>query len=126
MIPTKSDKVIKIWFGENEEKEEIVIENQEEKEKNEKKKEDDNNDDLGKVTILVTIGNINFDGDLNNLGSSFNLFPLFSIRNIGNFNLEPSTKMLQLEDKSIINLVGIVKDVVVKVKKIISNIFCGD
>lgn len=78
---------------------------------------EENNDDLGSVTLPIIVENINFDKALIDLGSSINLLSISAIRKIGNLDLKPTTMMLQLANKSIRKPVGIVQDVVVKLKK---------
>ena len=83
---------------------------------NDKEKEEKTKDDPGSVTLPVIIENINFDKALVDLGSSTNLIPLAIVKNIGTPDLQPTTMKLQLADKSIVQLVGIVKGVMVKLE----------
>ncbi|KAK2373435.1 hypothetical protein QL285_074466 [Trifolium repens] len=73
--------------------------------------------DPGRVTLPVTIGNVNVGKALINLGSSINLIPLSVVERIDGLNITRTRMTLQLADKSITYPSGIAEDVLVKVDK---------
>ncbi|KAL0412202.1 UNVERIFIED_CONTAM: hypothetical protein Slati_3809900 [Sesamum latifolium] len=73
--------------------------------------------DLGSFSIPCTIGNIDFDKVLCDLGASVNLMPYSIFEKLGMHELTPSIITLQLADRSIKYPRGIVEDVLVKVEK---------
>ncbi|WJX18782.1 hypothetical protein P8452_08546 [Trifolium repens] len=73
--------------------------------------------DLGRVTLPVTIGNVNVGKALIDLGSSINLIPLSVVERIGGLDITRTRMTLQLADKSITHPSGIAEDVLVKVDK---------
>ncbi|KAL0445920.1 UNVERIFIED_CONTAM: hypothetical protein Slati_1719900 [Sesamum latifolium] len=75
--------------------------------------------DPGSFSIPCTIGNIDFDKVLCNLGASVNLMPHSIFEKLGMHELTPSIITLQLADRSIKYPRGIVEDVLVKVGKFI-------
>lgn len=82
--------------------------------------------DLRRVTLIVTISNVSMGKVLIDLVASINLIPLLIIRKIGDLELKQTRMTLQLRYKSIKSPLGIIKDMLVKVKKIpISSQFCG-
>ncbi|KAI3458765.1 hypothetical protein Pfo_015428 [Paulownia fortunei] len=75
--------------------------------------------DPGSFTILYTIGGSFFDKALCDLGASINLMSLSIFRKLGIGEVKPSTITLQLADRSLTYLRGVVEDVLVKVDKFI-------
>ncbi|KAL0459164.1 UNVERIFIED_CONTAM: hypothetical protein Slati_0543600 [Sesamum latifolium] len=75
--------------------------------------------DPGSFSIPCTIGNIDFDKVLCDLGASVNLMPYSNFEKLGMHELTPSIITLQLADRSIKYHRGIVEDVLVKVGKFI-------
>ncbi|KAK2361118.1 hypothetical protein QL285_086309 [Trifolium repens] len=73
--------------------------------------------DPGRVTLPVTIGNVNVGKALIDLGSSINLIPLSVVERIGGLDITRTRMTLQLADKSITHPSGIAEDVLVKVDK---------
>ncbi|XP_058781740.1 uncharacterized protein LOC131655956 [Vicia villosa] len=73
--------------------------------------------DPGRVTLPVTIGNVNVGKALIDLGSSINIIPLPVIKRIGDLDIKNTRMTLQLADKSVTNPCGIAEDVLVKVDK---------
>ncbi|CAJ2640904.1 unnamed protein product [Trifolium pratense] len=73
--------------------------------------------DPGRVTLPVTIGNVNVGKALIDLGSSINLIPLSVIKRIGGLDVTRTRMTLQLADKSITRPSGMAEDVLVKVDK---------
>jgi hypothetical protein len=73
--------------------------------------------DPGRVTLPVSIGNVNVGKALIDLGSSINLIPLSVIERIGGLEIRGTRMTLQLADKSITRPSGIAEDVLVKVDK---------
>ncbi|KAL8104388.1 hypothetical protein AgCh_028553 [Apium graveolens] len=75
--------------------------------------------DPGSFTFPCTIGNLSFDKCICDLGASINLMPLSIFKKLGLPNPKPTYMSLQLVDRSITYLRGIVEDVLVKVDKLI-------
>ncbi|XP_034679906.1 uncharacterized protein LOC117909969 [Vitis riparia] len=75
--------------------------------------------DPGSFTIPCTIGDFDFDKVLCDLGASVNLIPLFIFRKLELGEVKPTTVCLQLANRSIKHLKGIIEDVLVKVDKFI-------
>ncbi|CAJ2654820.1 unnamed protein product [Trifolium pratense] len=75
--------------------------------------------DPGRVTLPVTIGNVNVGKALIDLGSSINLIPLSVIQRVGGLDITRTRMTLQLADKSITRPSGMAEDVLVKVDKFI-------
>ncbi|XP_050876054.1 uncharacterized protein LOC127079722 [Lathyrus oleraceus] len=73
--------------------------------------------DPGRVTLTVTIGNVNVGKSLIDLGSSINLIPLSVIRRIRDLDIKNTMMTLQLADKLVTRPSGIAEDVLVKVDK---------
>lgn len=63
--------------------------------------------DLGRVTLLVTIGYLNVGKALIDLGSSLNLIRLSLIKRICDLDMKNKTMTLQLADKFITKPFGI-------------------
>ncbi|GAU37821.1 hypothetical protein TSUD_276390 [Trifolium subterraneum] len=74
--------------------------------------------DPGRVTLPLTIGNVNVGKTLIDLGSSINLIPLSVIQRIGGLDITRTRMTLQLADKSIKRPSGMAEDVLVKVDKL--------
>lgn len=70
-------------------------------------------------TIPYTIGECYFKQILYNLGASINLMPFSGFKKLGLCDPKATTVSLQLADRSIKHLKGIVNDVLVKVDKFI-------
>ncbi|KAL0461396.1 UNVERIFIED_CONTAM: hypothetical protein Slati_0027200 [Sesamum latifolium] len=75
--------------------------------------------DPGSFSIPCTIGNIDFDKVLCDLGASVNLMPYSIFEKLGMHELTPSIITLQLTERSIKYHRGIVENVLVKVGKLI-------
>ena len=75
--------------------------------------------DLGSFTIPCTIGNSIFERALCDMGASINVMPLSILRRLGLGDARPTTVTLQLANKSLKHLRGVIKDVLVKVDKFI-------
>ena len=73
----------------------------------------------GSFTIPCTIGNTVFERALCDLGASINLMPLSIFRRLGLGEAKPTTITLQLANRSLKHLRGIIEDVLVKVDKFI-------
>lgn len=73
--------------------------------------------DPGRVTLPVTIGNVNVGKALIDLGSSINLIPFSVIRRISDLDIKNTRMTLQLANKSFTRPSGISEDVMVKVDK---------
>ena len=75
--------------------------------------------DPGSFSIPCTIGKMNFEKCLCDLGASINLMPLLLFNQLGLSDPKPTNISLQLADRSITYPRGIVEDVLVKVVKFI-------
>ncbi|KAL0367422.1 UNVERIFIED_CONTAM: hypothetical protein Sradi_3632300 [Sesamum radiatum] len=75
--------------------------------------------DPGSFYIPCTIGNIDFDKVLCDLGASVNLMPYSIFKRLGMHELTPSIITLQLADRSIKYPGGITENVLVKVGKFV-------
>ena len=75
--------------------------------------------DPGSFTIPCTIGNAIFERALCDLGANINLMPLSIFRRLGLGEACPTTVTLQLADRSLKHLRGVIEDVLVKVDKFI-------
>ena len=75
--------------------------------------------DPGSFTIPCTIGNAIFERALCDLGASINLMPLSIFKRLRLGEARPTTVTLQLADRSLNHLRGIIEDVLVKVDKFI-------
>ena len=73
--------------------------------------------DPGSPTISIVVGNSKLGHALVDLGASVNLFPYSVYVELGLGELEPTNITLQLADRSVKILRGIVKDVLVQVDK---------
>jgi len=73
--------------------------------------------DPASFTLLVTIGSLIVGKALLDLGASINLIPLSMLKKIGELEIKPTRVTLQLADRSIKYLHGVVEDVLVKVDK---------
>ena len=74
--------------------------------------------DLGSFTIPYTIKNSYFKKALCDLSASINLMPLSVFRTLGLGEPKPTSVSLQLADRSIKYPRGVIKDVLVKIKKL--------
>jgi len=72
----------------------------------------------GSFIISYTIGNSYFEKALCDLGASINLMPLSVFRTLGLGKLKPTTVSLQLANKSIKYLRGVIEYMLVKVEKL--------
>ena len=75
--------------------------------------------DPGSFTIPCKIGNSIFERALCDLGSNINLMSLSIFRRLGLGEAKPTTVTLQLADRSLKHLRGVIEDVLVKVDKFI-------
>ena len=75
--------------------------------------------DPGSFSIPCTIGEVEFSKALCDLGASVSLIPLSVCRKLGLKELKPTTISLQLADRSLKYPIGILENVLVKVKKFI-------
>ncbi|XP_073314724.1 uncharacterized protein [Primulina huaijiensis] len=75
--------------------------------------------DPGRFSIPCVIGDIVFHKALCDLGASINFMPLSVFRKLGLREPEPTRMSLQLADRSVKYLRGVVEDVLVKVDKFI-------
>ncbi|XP_024031896.1 uncharacterized protein LOC112094657 [Morus notabilis] len=75
--------------------------------------------DPGSFTIPCSVGNAVFEKALCDLGASINLMPLSIFQKLGLGEARPTTVTLQLVDRSIKHLRGVIGDVLVKVNKFI-------
>ncbi|XP_070003479.1 uncharacterized protein [Nicotiana sylvestris] len=73
--------------------------------------------DLGSFTIPCTIGNFAFAKALCDLGASINLMPLAIYKKLGIGKARPTSMLLQLADRTVKRLSGILDDVLIQVGK---------
>ena len=79
--------------------------------------------DLGSFTILCEIGQDDMGKGLCDSRASINLMPLFVAKRLSLGELTPIAMTLQMEDRTLAHLEGILEDVLIKVGKFI---FPGD
>ncbi|XP_009783748.2 uncharacterized protein [Nicotiana sylvestris] len=75
--------------------------------------------DLGSFTIPCIIGNYAFPKVLCDLGTSINLIPLAIYKRLGIGRARPTSMLLQLADRTVKRLSGILDDVLVQVGKFV-------
>ncbi|XP_038973113.1 uncharacterized protein LOC120105094 [Phoenix dactylifera] len=75
--------------------------------------------DPGSFSIPCTIGDVDFSRALCDLGASVLLMPLSVSRKLGLKELKPTTISLQLADRSVKYPLGVLENVLIKVKKFI-------
>ena len=75
--------------------------------------------DSGSFTIPCSIGKYEFKKDLCDLGANINLMPLSVVQRLSLGDLTPTTIILQMADRSMAHLEGVLEDVLVKVGKFI-------
>ncbi|XP_012461514.1 uncharacterized protein LOC105781527 [Gossypium raimondii] len=75
--------------------------------------------DLGSFTIPCSIGNYYLGKALCYLGASINLMPLSTLRKLGIGHIKPTIVTLQLADRSLAQLKGQIKDILVHVDKFV-------
>ena len=71
--------------------------------------------DPGSFTISCTIGNSDFKRALIDLGASINLMPYSVFQRLGQGELNPTSVILQLADRSVAYPRGIIEDLIIKV-----------
>ena len=75
--------------------------------------------DIGNFTIPCTIGNYEFGRALCDSGANINLMPLSMVKRLSLGELSPTTMTLQMVDRTMAQLEGILEDVLIKVGKFI-------
>ena len=75
--------------------------------------------DPGSFTIPCTIGNVEFKKALCDSGASINLMPLFVVKRLSLGELTPTAMTLQMANKIVAHLEGVLEDVLIKVGKFI-------
>ncbi|XP_060177976.1 uncharacterized protein LOC132607913 [Lycium barbarum] len=75
--------------------------------------------DSDSFTTSITIGNVEFRRALCDLGASINLMPTSMLKTLGLGEPRPTTVTLQLANKSLVYLDGIIEDVLMKVETFI-------
>ncbi|XP_061355030.1 uncharacterized protein LOC133299580, partial [Gastrolobium bilobum] len=75
--------------------------------------------DPGSFTIPCTIGKVEVDNVLCDLGASINVMPLSMMKKLGITEVKPTTTIVQLADRSSKQAYGIIEDILVKVDKFI-------
>ena len=73
----------------------------------------------GTFTILCTIGNFEFKKALCDLGANINLMPLSVVKRLSLRELTPTAITLQMVDKTMTQLEGVLENVLIKVGKFI-------
>ena len=75
--------------------------------------------DLGSFTIPYTIRNFEFKKSLCDSGASINLMPLSVAKRLSLGELNPTAMTLQMADRTLAQLEGVLEDVLIKVGKFI-------
>ena len=75
--------------------------------------------DPGNFNIPCTIGNYEFGRALYDYGASINLFPMSMVKRLRLGEFTPTTMTLQMADRSMAQLEGILEDALIKVGKFI-------
>ena len=75
--------------------------------------------DPGVVTIPCSIGEVVVGKALIDLGASINLMPHSMCRRLGELEIVPTRRTLQLADRSITRLYGVIKAVLIQVKQLV-------
>ena len=75
--------------------------------------------DPGSFTIPCKIGNSDIGKALCNSGANINLMPLFMAKRLSLWELTPTGMTLQMADRTLAQLEGILEDVLIKVRKFI-------
>ena len=75
--------------------------------------------DPGSFTIPCKIGNSDIGKALCNSGANINLMPLFVAKRLSLWELTPIAMTLQMADRTLAQLEGILEDVLIKVRKFI-------
>ena len=70
---------------------------------------------LGSFTIPCTIGNFEFEKALCDSGASINFMPLSVVKRLSLGELTPIARTLQMADRTIAQLEGVLEDVIIKV-----------
>ncbi|XP_074265280.1 uncharacterized protein LOC141587706 [Silene latifolia] len=76
-------------------------------------------EDPGSFSIPCTIGTVQIERALCDLGESISLMPLKTFKKLKGFELLPTRVSLQLADRSVIYPIGLVEDVPLKVGKLV-------
>ncbi|XP_074300011.1 uncharacterized protein LOC141631209 [Silene latifolia] len=71
--------------------------------------------DLGSFSIPCTVGNVSIKRALCDLGGSISILPLLIANKVGLHDMIPTSMTLQLADRSVQRLMGVIEDVPVKV-----------
>ncbi|XP_061351537.1 uncharacterized protein LOC133296548 [Gastrolobium bilobum] len=74
---------------------------------------------LGSFSIPCTIGKVEVDNVLCDLGASINVMPLSLMKKLGITKVKPTRTIVQLADRSSKQAYGIIEDILVKVEKFI-------
>ncbi|XP_061341397.1 uncharacterized protein LOC133287744 [Gastrolobium bilobum] len=75
--------------------------------------------DPGSFSIPCTIGKVEVNNVLYDLGASINVMPLSIMKKLGIAEVKPTKTILQLVDRSTKQAYGIIEDILVKVDKFI-------
>ncbi|XP_061363682.1 uncharacterized protein LOC133307223 [Gastrolobium bilobum] len=78
--------------------------------------------DPGSFSIPCTIGKVEADNVLCDLGDSINAMPLSMMKNLGITEMKPTRTIVQLADRSSKQAYGIIEDILVKVDKFIIHV----
>ena len=74
---------------------------------------------LGSLTIPCTIRNVKFKKALCDSGASINFMPLYGVKILNLGELTPIAMTLQMVDRTMAHLEGVLEDVLIKVGKFI-------
>jgi len=75
--------------------------------------------DLSMFFVPCIIGSTKFDNDMLDLGASINVIPLSIFTSLHLGPLKPTSVVIQLANRNIVNPVGMLEDVLVRVDKLI-------
>ena len=78
--------------------------------------------DPDSFTIPCTIGNVEFKKPLCDSGASINLMPLSVVKRLSLGELTPTAMSLQMEDRTMAQLQGVVEDALIKVENFIFHV----
>lgn len=63
--------------------------------------------------LPISIGDVEFENSLIDLGANVNVIPLLVVRKFGDLRIEQTMRTLQMVDKTCRKLVGTIKDVLI-------------
>nr|GEX83860.1 hypothetical protein [Tanacetum cinerariifolium] len=79
-------------------------------------------EDLGSFILPRSIGRLNFNNTLADLGASINIMPLSMYKHLGTGKLKPINMMIEMADYTKCNPKGIIENLLVKINKFIFSV----